>query len=374
MTCGVRPRVLFVSKPVAPPYRDGTKCLVRDLATHLERSQPIVMSTKGAPRLQNTSTREAVQTEQVYADAGSFSPTMVANARAALWLLTRSRADLWHFVFAPNRASSHVGRALSRIRRVPVVQTIASPPRSFRGIETLLFGDVVVAQSLWTRQSVLAHAPDCTVEVVPPVVGEVRVRTAAEQDRVRGELEISGEQPIFVYPGDLETSRGAEVVAASVGAIVRELPDAVVVFAYRAKTEEAHRVRRELEARLDSTHTRFVAESSDFLSLLATSRAVLFPVDDLTGKVDLPIALLESMALGVPVVTWDWGPLRDLDGAVRVGADDREAFVASVIRVAQDSGYRREVVDRQRVAIAERFSAKVVARAYEAIYSRLLAF
>ena len=38
-----------------------------------------------------------------------------------------------------------MGAWLKRIRGVPVVQTIASPPRDFDKPQTLLFGDVVVA-------------------------------------------------------------------------------------------------------------------------------------------------------------------------------------------------------------------------------------
>jgi len=79
-------RVLFVSKPIAPPFHDGTKCLVRDVALELTRVEPIVMSTKSAPTLESaTGRRAAVRIEEarVYADPGSFTPSLTANLRAA---------------------------------------------------------------------------------------------------------------------------------------------------------------------------------------------------------------------------------------------------------------------------------------------------
>ncbi|MDH4281277.1 MAG: hypothetical protein OEV36_01370 [Myxococcales bacterium] len=36
-------QVLYVSKPVAPPWNDSSKNLVRDVAGHLRRHRPIVM-------------------------------------------------------------------------------------------------------------------------------------------------------------------------------------------------------------------------------------------------------------------------------------------------------------------------------------------
>lgn len=39
--------VLFVSKPVEPPWNDSSKNLVRDVAGHLQRNRPRVMVRRG---------------------------------------------------------------------------------------------------------------------------------------------------------------------------------------------------------------------------------------------------------------------------------------------------------------------------------------
>jgi len=157
-------RVLFVSKPIVPPFHDGTKCLVRDVALHLERAEAMVMSAPGAPALESAVDAELypsrdgrvpVQMAPVYPGAGRFAPALRDNVRAAAFLLARSRADVWHYVFAPNPKSSVVGCAIGRLRRVPVLQTVASAPRRFEGLSRLLFGQIVVAQSEWTRARVV---------------------------------------------------------------------------------------------------------------------------------------------------------------------------------------------------------------------------
>jgi phosphatidylinositol alpha-1,6-mannosyltransferase len=376
-------RVLFVSKPIAPPFHDGTKCLVRDVALALERVDAVVMSTTGAPPIESAVGRRAaraIEEARVYSDAGAFAPSLTANLRAAAWLMTRARADLWHFVFAPNARTSRVGRILARARRVPVVQTVASPPRSFDQPGRLLFGDVVVAQSQWTlerlRAGLLRERPNGPLgqrlEVIPPPLGEISARSPAALAAARAELDIAPGVPVLTYPGDLETSSGAGAVAELVAPLLREVKDLVVVFAYRAKSPRAAEVARALAGRLDPRQVRIKGQVSDVLSLIQTSTAVVFPVDDLWGKVDLPIVLLEAMALGVPVILYDWGPLSELAGALQVAPGDHKAFLDATLAVLRDAGLRDRITAEQRETVARRHDAKLTARAYERLYLELL--
>ena len=375
----VSARVLFVSKPIASPFHDGTKCLVRDVARHLTRVRPSVMSTLGPPEL-DWATANGVELLPVYPSAGQFRPGLAQNLRAAAWLLLKSNADLWHFVFAPNARTGRVARTLRALRRVPVLQTVASPPREFSGIERLLFGDVVVAQSNWTRARIeqayererVPPGRRPRLAVIPPPV-EAAIRRSAEQiARARSELSIPERAPVFVYPGDLEVSRGAATIAELVPELTRELPDSVVVFAYRAKTPRAPEIARRLERELDPRRVRITGELPDVLSLIAGATAVLFPVDDLWGKVDLPIVLLEAMALGVPVVALEHGPLADLQGVVHVAPGDTAALGRAAVRLAVERGFREEVTAVQRSAVSERYSAERVALSYEGLYLEML--
>ncbi len=317
-----------------------------------------------------------VELASVYANAGNFKPRAGDNARAATWLALKSRADVWHFVFAPNPKSSAMGRALSRLRGVKVVQTIASPPRSFESIHRLLFGDVVVAQSQWTRQSALsayqaAGRAGPRIEVIPPPVARQQPRSHQARAELRRQLEISPDAKIFVYPGDLEVSAGARTVASSVAELSELVPEAVTVFAYRAKTPRARRVADELARELADLPVRFSCELADVLVLVSDCEAVLFPVDDLWGKVDIPIVLLEAMDLGIPVIALDQGPLKDLASVEKISEPSAGQLVAAVQRL-QSPGHREEVVSAQRAEIEESHRAEVIAAKYEALYLELV--
>jgi phosphatidylinositol alpha-1,6-mannosyltransferase len=190
---------------------------------------------------------------------------------------------------------------------------------------------------------------------------------------VRAQFGIPDGAPLFLYPGDLEVSQGARVMASLLQPLVRAVPGAVLFFACREKTPHAAKVRAELEAQLSGAAVRFAGELSDFAALLKASSALLFPVDDLYGKVDLPIALLEAMLLGVPVVALAQGPLLDLrEGACLVDPGDLEGWPQICARLHQDAGFLQQTRERARTFVTARHDARRIAAGYEKIYESLL--
>jgi len=354
-------KVLFVSKPIVPPWHDGSKNLVRDIASHLTRAEPTVMTTDHP-----TSLGERVKTDPVYRAAGGFSPNVIANARVMGRLLADRAHDVWHFVFAPNVASSSAARLSISARRAigwkgHVVQTIASAPRRFELAPSLLFGDVVVAQGV----------AGAKLRVIAPCSIAPRQLAADERARLREELDL-GSGPIFVYPGDYEVSRGAETVARAVASIVRAVPEACVVFACRPKTPRAAAARAEIEQILSEERvlhrTRHVGQMTDIVPLIASATAVLFPVDDLYGKVDVPIVLLEALALGIPLILARGGPLESLEPADFVDPGDATSLARAALEILRGDASGR--AERGRTLYAARFSPRVVASLYDELYEQ----
>jgi glycosyltransferase involved in cell wall biosynthesis len=367
------PRVLFISKPIAPPFHDGTKCLVRDVATALRAFQPVVLTTsEGKAHLP-----PGVVGRAVYGGTGAFAPALLENARAALAVALGPKDDVWHFVFAPNRRTCQVARGLRALRRLPIVQTVASPPRRFEHVASLVFGDELVAQSQATAEALREAArvegfrlPE--VSVVPPPVGPLTVPSVEQAQAARRELGIGTRERLVLYPGDLEVSSGASVTAALVKPLLERLPGAVVVFAYRNKTPAAASKAAELRRSLAGLPVRITDRVSSMPALLAASDMVIFPVDDLWGKVDQPIVLLESMALGVPCAVLDRGPLRDVEGAVKLSDLDAHAWLAAIVAHAAPGEARERARAAGREAVRTVYASGVVARAYEAIYLRAI--
>ncbi len=371
----VAARVLFVSKPIAPPWHDGSKNLVRDVAANLTRAVPTVMTTLGAPSI-----GPRVQHEAVYADAGNFAPALMSNTRVLRRLALGDPHDLWHFVFAPNPVSSTAALLARRVRAAagwegPVVQTVASAPRRFETIRRWLFGDVVVVLSEWTRGRLIGSGVrGAQLRVIPPCAAAPAPPDAARVLAVRARYDLRG--PVVLYPGDLEVSRGAETVVLAAPRILKAAPEATLVFACRPKTRgaaaAAEALARELARHRVTACARVVGEIDDMPALLAASSVVAFPVDDLYGKVDVPLVLLEAMSLGVPIIGCKDGPLEALAPLPLVAPGDADGLAVEVLRLLLSDSAALEAADAGRAQYAEKYRPSVVAAAYDELYDDVL--
>jgi glycosyltransferase involved in cell wall biosynthesis len=361
-------RVLIVSKPVAPPYHDGSVCLVRDLAGSLMQVSPSVLTTADAPAIGSN-----VHHTRLYAAHGSFSPALSANARVMAYLLLGPRFDLWHFVFAPNRRSSQAASIARKLRRTPVVQTIASRPSSFADCAALMFGDRIVALSRFTADRLAAHGvPASRVVVIPPPIRDVE-RSAEQIARARAWAGVPADAPMFVYAGDLEFSRGARTMAEAADAILGGVQESRIVFACRAKTPKARLAQQQLQSLLvaSSDRVRFVGEVPDLPALLGSAIAAPLPADDLYGKIDLPYAVLEACLMKVPVVVASGSPLEEIEGAMVIEPGDARQLAAACLRLAHEPATRRAVGVRLRRWVLDHCNPAAVASAYESVYAEL---
>lgn len=307
---------------------------------------------------------------------------MLANARVLGRLLLGDPQDLWHFVFAPNPASSGAARFAKSLRRRlgfrgPVVQTIASAPRSFDGVARLIFGDHVVALSEWTRdQLIRAGVRDVPIHVIPPCARAPETPSEASVRALRTTHDLRGK--VVLYPGDIELSRGARNVVAALPELLMRVPEATLVLACRKKTPRAEAAEQAILAEVSrlglASKVRTLGEVPSMPTLLAASDVVAFPVDDLYGKVDIPLVLLEAMALGVPMVVAAGGPLESLAKAARVvEPGDAPSLASALAELLLDGGAFDSARAAGKKMYDTRFTPEVVARAHDDLYSSILA-
>ncbi|MET0384403.1 MAG: glycosyltransferase family 4 protein [Polyangiales bacterium] len=368
------PDVLLVSKPLAPPWHDSSKNLVRDLAGHMHRYTPVVLSRRGVelplPR---------ARVEPIYGTTRSFSPALRDNARVLARLLLGRRTDLWHFFFAPNPKSSHVARAAVRIRRARSVQTVCSAPAPNVKLDEVLFAERVVVLSEHTRQRFLAAGlAEERIRLIPPAIAALTPPSAAHARGLREQLGLPTDRPLVVYAGDLEFGRGADLALEAHADLPRTLATELVM-ACRAKTARARERERELRQRAAqlgvADSVRFLGETPRIHDLLAVADLVTLPTDTLYAKMDLPLVLIEAMSLERCVIVGAGTPAEELaagGGAVCV-ATQRDAVSAATRRLIEDASERTLIGARARKVVLCDYDPARMSECYESLYDQLCA-
>ena len=370
-----RPEVLFISKPLVEPWNDSAKLVVRDQVTHGERYRYRVLTPPDAP-----SWGPEVTNDPVYAAAGPFRPRLLDKARVLGRCLRPGPAAIVHYVFAPNPLTSTVGRVARRLSSgVRTVQTVPSAPRSYEGVARLLFTDRVLAMSRDTLDKLAAAGvPRDRLRLVRPGIVPLAPPDASEIRRRREELGF-GPGPLVVYPGDYEFSRAAAIVAQAAPAILRQCPEATLVFACRLKTGEAAQHQRRIDAELTAAglagRYRFINRLPAMPLFLGAVDLVVMPAESLFAKMDAPLVILEAMSQRVPCLVADVPPLSEiveLGGASPIPPDDPGRLADEVLRLIADPGQQAELGARAEAALHQHFSAHAMAAAVEAVYDELL--
>jgi glycosyltransferase involved in cell wall biosynthesis len=366
------PPVVLVSKPLGPPWADGSSRLVGELVDALASRDP------------GSSTRYEVHVKGGYTPPGASFVAVpwdaagrLSNLRMTARLLRRSGATVYAFFFAPHRAAVLAASTVSRLTGVTPVQVVCSQPRSFHGARELCFGWRVVALSPWTSERLVASGVAASrVVVIPPPLRPLAQPSTARCERVRSAFDLGGARRVVLFPGDAEPGGGLQTFVDAIPELLRRVPGTVVVVACRPKTPRAarqlDRARRSLERAGVLGTVRFVGAVDDFHALLAVSDLCVLAAPTLYAKVDYPYALLEAMSLGSPVVVGQGtaiGELVEREGggrAVPVWAP--QALAGVVCELLESSARLEELGDEARRLVTRLCDPGAVAERYRDLF------
>ncbi|NNE18414.1 MAG: glycosyltransferase family 4 protein [Myxococcales bacterium] len=362
--------VLFVSKPVAPPWNDSSKNLVRDIAGHLRRHSPVLM---GRPGQANPIGLGRVEAVYGTASSGGFAPSARENLGVLRHLLLGRSTDLWHFFFAPNPRTSAAGRLATAVRGVPSVHTVCSVPAEGVDVRKLLFADATVALSRSAYERFRHEGvSERALRVIPPSVPPLAEPTPSERAELRKKHELPEAATLWIYPGDLEFGGGAEIALQGFAASNRS--DSILLMACRRKTPEADDALSRLRAKAKQwgieARLRWLGETEHIHELLAVSDFVVMVNPAAYAKMDYPLVALESMCLARPVLVAKGTPsaeLAEAGGAIAVEATG-DSLAEAIERLSADQAAIDAVGRNARALVTSKFSPQAVAEAYEVLY------
>jgi len=258
-------------------------------------------------------------------------------------------------------------------RRPRTVQTICSAPHE-REDASVLFCDKNVVLSRRTEARLVSLRVDSSrIHRIAPCVAQPAPPASSQRAAVRERLGLPIEAFVVTFPGDLEFGRGGVIAAEAVSTLGE---DSVLALACRAKTPRARMAATEVQELVKqlgtSQRTHWFGETPSIAALLWVSDVVVLPTDTLYAKMDYPLVLLEAMGMERPVVVCEGTSAEELGehGAVVV-PPSAEALAAVLLELRDDEAKRRELGATGARAVADVFSPRAMAAAYESLYDEL---
>jgi glycosyltransferase involved in cell wall biosynthesis len=203
---------------------------------------------------------------------------------------------------------------------------------------------------------------------VPNGIDRSRYTVALDRGQVRRALGIAPEAPVIALAARLTEQKGLQYLLRALPAVIVRHPDVVLLVAGDGPLRPALEA---LAAELGvAPHVRFLGMRDDIAALLRASDVYALP----SVWEGLPMAVLEAMAAGLPVVGSDVGGVgtaveHQVTGLL-VPKRDPARLAEALVAVLGDRVLRRRLGDEARRVFERRFTAEAMARAYEALYLR----
>ena len=343
--------------------------LSRMLNESLHESALGVFSNSSNPNLQlhEAAVKEGIESHLIPC-AGQIDPTVVESIRR---LVAQTGADIVHA--HGYKADVYVYFALRRTV-TPFVSTCHNWLKD--GALVAFYGRVdrfvlrnyagVVAVSDEVRATLLKAG--VRAEKIHLIRNGIDLRPFAE---AIPSLRIAGEKTLVVgWIGRLSSEKGADIFLRAAARVLAEYPEARFVIVGDGPDLDA------INALIDDLNIRKSVSLAGRREDMPAVYASLDVMVSSSRQEGLPMAILEGMASGLPLVATAVG---DVPTVVRDGSTGRlvpsenvELLAAAMVELLRDASLRRRMGAAAKRLIAEEFSAERMSASYLCVYERAL--
>ena len=208
------------------------------------------------------------------------------------------------------------------------------------------------------------------VSVVPNAIDYEKYQIETDKSSIIKELGISQEARVIGTIGRLSPEKGYQYFLHAAKDIIKKFPKTVFLIVGDGPS------RKELEELALKYNLKnkviFTGFRRDTVSLLAVMDIFVLP--SLTEG--MPIAILEAMASGKPIVATRVGGvptiIKDGRNGILVESKNKNALASATLTLLQDRGLREKLAEEAKSLVKENFSAERMAGSYEEIYLDLI--
>jgi len=373
---------LFTSVPLNPPWDQGDK----NLAYTLTQALPDISFNILTQRLKSAHDSPNLFSYPVYTSREpSFAQKAIIFSRWAIsskgWPgnhLT-SAPDLYHLIYRPYPLSSWMLKRLPGFQKIPTIHTIPATAEIQHFTRNLFYADrlVVISRFGHRQLSDLGYRADLILPGIQPSIWKIDPDCA---NGYKARLGMAGRR-VVLFPGHYGPGQGADTLVKALPDLVSRVPDSLVVFACRPRSNNDNQMEAKMIDAVKSkgllNNVRFYRTIDNMKSLVFASDVVTLPIVSMSNKLDIPTTLLEFMASGKPVVISDVPPMNEImtteSGAstevgLQIRPGDALALSDALAELLLDPDYRRRLGENGVDLVYSCFLLSEMAEKYRQIY------
>jgi glycosyltransferase involved in cell wall biosynthesis len=370
-------KILLATRPLIPPWDEASKNFAYFLAKSVSAHHVSILTTATwLPDLPANITQIPCYTKNEL----DFSEKLrLLNCLRGL----RDKFDITHYLFTPTRKNTSLINFFSRPTRGKTIQTIATLREDLYGPKQwkeLLFADRIVVYSEYSK-ALLENIGMRHVSRIYPGVDLSFYQPAAKSPETLRAFDLTPEDFVVTYNGEYARLGATDMLADWLIEYFTAHPDSRMkfVFACRVKKHEDDRLKKlEITERFQAAgilpHIRFTDTYADMPKLYNLADIILFPVQDMRGKFDVPLVIIEAYACGKPVILSDlpiFTEFANPDICVTIPRGDISALSCAITALEEHPEERARLGQNARAFVEAHFDLQKTVKEYEALYDSL---
>lgn len=375
-------RILLLTRPICPPWDEGSKNFAYTLAKYAGDFEIHLLTCGKVEDLP-----ENVVQHEIYS-----SPKLDLRQKYNLFRFLRKTKDfdIVHSLFTPTRTNSFFLR-FSLKKDVKTIQTVATLREDLYSkgdFKKILFGDQIITYSDYAKEKLEKMGFDKVKRIYPGIDIE-KYSPAPKNQLLMKKFETSEDDFVINYTGEyVRLGDMDDIVETFIdltktpqrGVSTGEIKNNFKLhLAVRVKNEKDAQKKREIIKKLEKENildrVAFIDDGSyemqDIFNLCDIS---IFPARTMAGKFDIPLAVIEAMACGKPVIASNLeriGYFLNNENSILIAPGNREVLKENILYLYNNPEKRNDLARRSIDFIRENFDILKIVKEYEEVYEKL---
>lgn len=373
-------KILLVTRPIAPPWDEASKNFAYTLAKSFSAQENLELHlmTRGIlPELPKNIVQENIYTSS----ENDFTFSQKIRSLLFQWK-NKDKFDIAHYFFTPTKLNSFVIKNFLRNNKTKTIQTVATLREdifSDTEIKSLMFADQIITYSDYAKNKLNSLGFEKVTRIYPGIDLEY-YKPSPKDEGLLSTFNFQLSDFIVAYHGEYTRLGATDDIVNFIlkyYSILKE-NNIKIVFACRIKNDADQRKKEEVMKKLEENNCLdravFTDTVFDVAKIYNMSDAIIFPVQNMQGKFDVPLAAIEPMACEKPVIISDLPILQEFakpEHSVIIEKGNIEQLKNAILDLYNNPEKRMALGKNARKFVEEKFDIKKVAEEYKKIYETL---
>jgi glycosyltransferase involved in cell wall biosynthesis len=392
-------RILLLTRPICPPWDEGSKNFAYTLAKYASDFEIHLLTCAengGSTSIWRLNLQNVVCHDIYTSPKWDFAQKF----RLLRFLRKFDDYDIIHSLFTPTKINSFFLRFSLKngANTIQTVATLREDLYSEKDFKKILFGDFIITYSDYAKEklekmgfeNVKRIYPGIDLEKFSPAPKNAELMKKYNTDENDFVINYTGE---YVRLGDIDDVIEAfinlvETLRWSISGNSSETPQRGVStgekkfklhLAVRVKNAKDAAKKKEIIKKLKIANildrVAFIDDGSYTMEeIYNLANVSIFPARTMAGKFDIPLAVIEAMACGKPVIASSLDRLRYFlndNNSILIEPGSREALKEKILYLHKNPEARKELGEKGMQFVRENFDILKVAKEYERVYHSL---